>query len=145
MVRHLAPLFCAILLLTGWSSNKANAQAADARTHVAAAKAAAYEPGQDFTLIYELCAEPKPGALDAQPATAPTAAAATPKIPPRSEWYTDPVKVFDNLYYVGGSRKNNMSVWAVTTSEGIILIDAGYDYSVEELVINGLKKMGLDH
>src|SRR5262245_50739723 len=144
MMRRFAPVFCSVLFLIILSSTKASAQAADARIHVAAAKAAAYEPGQDFTLIYELCAEPKPGGSVAPPAATPVAAAASPKVPPRSEWYTDPVKVFDNLYYVGGSRKNNMNIWAVTTSEGIIFIDACYDYSVEELVINGLKKMGLD-
>jgi metallo-beta-lactamase class B len=54
------------------------------------------------------------------------------------------VKVFDNLYYVGSSHANNQSAWAVTTSEGIILIDSTYDYTVEELITNGLKKVGLD-
>jgi metallo-beta-lactamase class B len=52
--------------------------------------------------------------------------------------------VFDNLYYVGSSNENNQAIWAVTTSDGIVLIDTGYEYSVEELVTNGLKKMGLD-
>jgi len=42
--------------------------------------------------------------------------------------------VFDNLYYVGTSNQNNQSVWAVTTSDGIILIDSAYDYTVKELV-----------
>ena len=36
------------------------------------------------------------------------------------------------------------SVWAVTTSEGIIVIDTIFDYSVEEEVDGGLKKLGLD-
>src|SRR5262245_5576454 len=94
----------------------ASAQASRAQVHVAAAKADAYEPGQDFTHEYEeLCVEPKPAA----PATAPAAAAATPRIPPRAQWYREPAKVFDNLYYLGS---DNNSVWAVTTSEGIILI-----------------------
>jgi len=51
------------------------------------------------------------------------------------------VKVFDNLYFVGQSE---YSAWAVTTSEGIILIDTLFDYSVEEEVAGGLKKLGLD-
>jgi metallo-beta-lactamase class B len=51
------------------------------------------------------------------------------------------VKVFDNLYFVG---QTEYAAWAVTTSEGIILVDAIYDYSVEEQVVNGLKKLGLD-
>jgi metallo-beta-lactamase class B len=51
------------------------------------------------------------------------------------------VKVFDNLYFVG---QNQYSVWAITTEEGIIVIDAIFDYSVEEEVDGGLKKLGLD-
>ncbi len=35
-------------------------------------------------------------------------------------------------------------MWAVTTSEGIIVIDTIFDYSVEEEVAGGLKKLGLD-
>ena len=50
-------------------------------------------------------------------------------------------KVFDNLYFVG---ENEYSAWAVTTSAGIILIDAIFDYSVEDEVVDGLKKLGLD-
>jgi metallo-beta-lactamase class B len=49
--------------------------------------------------------------------------------------------VFDNLYYVG---EKEYSAWAVTTSAGIILIDAIFDYSVEDEVVGGLKKLGLD-
>ena len=149
MMRYLAPVFCSVLLLSDWSATKANGQAANGQSHVAAAKAAAYEPGQDFTLIYELCAEPRPSSSVARPfarpaEAPPVAPGATRKIPPRSEWYTEPSKVFDNLYYVGGSRNDNMNVWAVTTSAGIILIDSGWDFTVEELVANGLKKLGLD-
>jgi metallo-beta-lactamase class B len=36
------------------------------------------------------------------------------------------------------------STWAVTTSEGIIVIDPVFDYSVEEAVVGGLRKLGLD-
>ena len=61
--------------------------------------------------------------------------------PERSSWYAEPVKVFDNLYFVGQSE---YSAWAVTTAEGIILIDTLFDYSVEEEVVGGLKKLGLD-
>ena len=56
-------------------------------------------------------------------------------------WYVEPVKVFDNLYFVGQSE---YSAWAVTTSEGIILIDTLFDYAVEEEVAGGLKKLALD-
>ena len=35
-------------------------------------------------------------------------------------------------------------MWAVTTSAGIILVDAIFDYSVDDEVVGGLKKLGLD-
>jgi len=141
--RYLAPLVCGVLLLAIVAPKKANAQSANgqAQTHVAAAKAAAYEPGQDFTNIFELCAEPKPGRAAPAEAVAP---AGPRKVPPRSQWYTEPGKVFDNVYYVGTALGDNATAWAITTSEGIILIDATWDYSVEELIVNGFKKLGLD-
>ncbi len=141
MVRYLASLFCSVLLLAGWSATGANAQDAIAQAHVAAARAAAYEPGQDFTAIFSICAKPDPNPPAAAPAPA-AAAPAEPTIPPRSEWYRDPQKVFDNVYHVGGA--NNEAIWAVTSSEGIIVINSGYDYTAEELIVDGLTKMGLD-
>jgi metallo-beta-lactamase class B len=49
--------------------------------------------------------------------------------------------VFDNLYFVGTKFH---SAWALTTSEGIILIDTLYEYASEEAIVGGLKKLGLD-
>ena len=138
MKRYFAAVLGSVLLLAGWGLTKANAQTNNPQIHVAAAKAAAYEPGQDFTNIFELCAEPR---LDRAAAPAP---AAPRKVPPRAQWYTEPGKVFDNVYYVGTALGDNATAWAVTTSEGIILIDATWDYSVEELIVNGFKKLGLD-
>ena len=63
------------------------------------------------------------------------------KAPPRSSWYADPAKVFDNLYFVGGKVH---SAWALTTREGIILFDTVYTYNSEELIVGGMKKFGLD-
>src|SRR3970282_2571107 len=68
-------------------------------------------------------------------------AAARPYPPPASAWDAEPAKVFDNLYYVGSKTVGS---WAVTTSAGIIVIDALFEYSVEEEIVNGLKKLGLD-
>ena len=51
------------------------------------------------------------------------------------------MKVFDNLYFFGQSE---YSVWAITTSEGIIVLDTIFDYSVEDEVVDGMKKLGLD-
>jgi metallo-beta-lactamase class B len=64
-----------------------------------------------------------------------------PADPPRDSWHAEPVKVFDNLYYVGMTE---YSVWAITTSQGIILLDAIFDYSIQDEVEEGLRKVGLN-
>jgi metallo-beta-lactamase class B len=61
--------------------------------------------------------------------------------PDRSTWHVEPVKVFDNLYFLGQSE---YSVWAIRTSQGIIVLDTIFDYSVEDEVVGGMKKLGLD-
>lgn len=62
-------------------------------------------------------------------------------IPDRSLWYARPAKVFDNLYFVGTRIHSS---WALTTSDGIILIDTLYNYAVEPEIVDGLKTLGLD-
>jgi len=101
--------------------------------HVAAAKAAA---GNNPPALLTLCNPP------AAPAAAPARGRGAPQgPPPRSSWAAEPVKVFDNLYYVG---EKEYSSWAVTTSAGIIIVDAIFDYSVADQVVGGLKKLGLN-
>jgi metallo-beta-lactamase class B len=117
------------------------AQSADTPdAHVAAAKAAA---GQLHTELFSsLCST-----ANISPAPAPqrgqrAGGAGAPAGPPdRSTWHAEPVKVFDNLYYVGMTE---YSAWAVKTTAGIILLDTIYDYSIEDEVAGGLKKLGLD-
>jgi metallo-beta-lactamase class B len=109
---------------------------ATADAHVAAAKAAA---GQEHTFLFkQLCSVPTPAAAP-QPGQAAAPQAAGPS--DRAQWHAEPVKVFDNLYFVGMTE---YSAWAVTTSAGIIVIDAIFDYSVEDEIVGGLKKLGLD-
>jgi len=106
--------------------------------HAAAARAAA---GHEYGELFGLCDAPDPAP---PPAAAPAASPTTPSRPPdppRAEWHAEPVKVFDNLYFVG---QTGYSAWAVTTSSGIILVDALWDYSVEDEVAAGLRKLGLD-
>ena len=52
----------------------------------------------------------------------------------------DPVKLFDNVYAVGNSET---TVYAVTSSEGIVLLDAGFENKAE-LLASQLQKVGLD-
>jgi hypothetical protein len=116
--------------------------------HIAAAKAGA---GDDFQNLFNFqCYGPGPGQ---RPAPGQVSGAGRGQgggtgggrgqqgPPDRSTWYAEPVKVFDNLYFLGQSE---YAVWAITTSEGIIVLDTIFDYSVEEEVAGGMKKLGLD-
>jgi len=125
--------------------------------HVAAAKAAA---GNDFVNLMNFqCYGPGPGGQRPVPGAPPVqgkqgggqgkqgggqAKGGAPRQvgpPERSTWYREPGKVFDNLYFFGQSE---YAAWAITTSDGIILIDTLFDYSVEAEVAEGMKKLGLD-
>jgi len=144
-----APVVPAILALTlipgaaplaahhSWPVNFSDGQkiqAVDtADAHVALARTAA---GDAYRNLFDfLCTVP------AARFVGPPARGRAPGPPERSSWYAEPVKVFDNLYFVGQSE---YSAWALTTSEGIILFDTLFDYSVEEEVAGWLAKLGLD-
>ena len=110
-----------------------------AEGHMAAAKRAA---GEDYPELYRLlCFGMRQPFIPPRTPGAPPAAAPRQGPPSRDRWHAEPVKVFDNLYYVGMTE---YAVWAVTTSDGIILVDTIFDYSVEDEVIGGLKTLGLD-
>jgi metallo-beta-lactamase class B len=99
--------------------------------HLAAARNAA---GFDFTgTLARLCVAP--------PFTGGIRDVAPGKPPARETWFTEPAKVFDNLYFVGSKIHSS---WALTTSDGIILIDTLFTYNSEEEIVGGLKKLGLD-
>jgi metallo-beta-lactamase class B len=111
-------------------------------SHVAASKAAA---GSQFTALRERVCESAIPVASAPPPAGQAGRAggggrqAGP--PPATSWHVEPAKIFDNLYFVG---MTDWSAWALTTSQGIILIDAIFDYSVEDEVVGGLKKLGLN-
>jgi len=52
-----------------------------------------------------------------------------------------PFQVFDNFYYIG---MDNISAWALTTSEGIILFEAMMVRNWQQTIEAGLKTLGLD-
>ena len=105
---------------------------------VAAAREAA---GTEHPRFFDyLCRAPqRPAARPA--ASRPPAPPARREPPPQSEWYADPAKVFDNLYFLG---TRSLNAWAITTSGGIVIIDPLYDYNVEAEIIEGLRTLGLD-
>ena len=134
---------CMFALLLGTAISAQSADTVD--SHVAAAKAlAATSP----TPLINLCtpeqasrATPPPRRGGRPSQGCGPARSGRRRRPTDRRWAREPMKVFDNLYYVG---EREYSSWAVTTSAGIIIIDPIYDYSVEEQVVGGLKKLGLD-
>src|SRR5580700_7154432 len=133
MNSHVINVGTALAILSGLHGSSALAQnmqeTVDA--HLIAARTAA---GFDFTgTLARLCVVPPmvSGVRDVAPGPAPA----------RDTWFTEPAKVFDDLYFVGSKIHSS---WALTTSEGIILIDTLYDYASEEAIVGGLKKLGLD-
>ena len=75
------------------------------------------------------------------PRPPPSVTPAARTVPDRATWYAQPYKVFDNLYFVGTKIH---SAWALTTSEGIIVIDTLFDYAIEPEIVEGLTKLGLE-
>jgi metallo-beta-lactamase class B len=109
------PQILGVLLVASFGFGQSRPDTIDG--HVAAAKAAA---GTEHLAIFETtCTAPAPAA----PATAPRGSRGSGPLP-ASAWHAEPVKVFDNLYFVG---QTEYSAWAVSTSDGIIIIDAIFD------------------
>jgi metallo-beta-lactamase class B len=106
----------------------------------AAVEAARQAAGLDHTPTFARLCQIPVRAIGAAPAVD-DVPSALPSLDPTREWYTPPVRVFDDLFFLGQTA---FSVWAVRTSEGIILVDAIFDYSVEAEVIAGLRTLGLD-
>ena len=105
--------------------------------HLAAGKNAA--GGRDDTpdfygLVTAICVAPLNGA------PRPDAPAPRPN-PNRKSTYLEPKKAFDDLYWMGTPSR---STWALTTNDGIILYDTQGVYDAEDVIVGGLKKLGLD-
>jgi metallo-beta-lactamase class B len=105
-------------------------------------KAAALEASKGgWEWMYNrLCVEAL-GTVNNPPTTTPTPAPQRT----RDQWHAEPIKVFDNVVWLG---EKEHSAWAVMGSggspDGIILMDAMYDYTLRDEVIDGARKMGLD-
>jgi metallo-beta-lactamase class B len=125
-------LMAALCAPLAQSQTLSKAQNDAIEAHLAAAKQAA---AFDLTgTLARLCIAPGAGAGG-------TKRGEERAIPERSTWHAEPVKMFDNLYFLG---EKYHSSWALVTSQGIILIDTLYHYAVEDEIVDGLKKVGLD-
>jgi metallo-beta-lactamase class B len=117
----------------------ASAQAAEPATPEGLVVAAKRAAGQDYAGTFvRICVAPDNlNAGDPRP----PAALTTRVVPDRATWYAQPYKVFDNLYFVGTQIHSS---WALTTSQGIILIDTLFDYATLPEIVDGLTKLKLD-
>ena len=115
------------------------AQSAAAKAHVEAARAAVAPkivnpkaPFHSFQRLFDqVCAEPKlPDVMRVEDRSA---------VVPRKEWFAWPADIFDNLFLIG---TKTAAIWAINTSDGIIVIDANFHDSSRELVL-GLLHFGL--
>ena len=141
MMRH-SKWICALGILAFVSAAAAQtpapSRAGDSiEGHLAAGKNAA--GGRDDTpdfygLVTAICVAPLNGA------PRPDAPAPRPN-PNRKNAYLEPKKAFDDLYWMGTPSRSS---WALTTSDGIILYDTHGVYESEDLIVGGLKKLGLD-
>jgi metallo-beta-lactamase class B len=88
-----------------------------------------------------LCIPPPPAPARGERGAAPAAPAARGGAPAKETWYAEPAKVADNLYFLGTKVHN---AWAIVGSDGIIVLEALFDYAAPDEIIGGMKKLGLD-
>ena len=146
MKSRIASIGVALAILARLGVNAVFAQQPPVKRNFEAAIQAAIESaktaaGFEFlgTLV-RTCLLPQSGGEDTRD-NVPSYVTNPASAPARDTWYAEPAKVFDNLYFVGGKLHSS---WALTTKEGIILIDTIYPYNSEELIIGGMRKLGLD-
>jgi metallo-beta-lactamase class B len=75
------------------------------------------------------------------PPAAPGLAPAQTGPPAKDTWHAEPAKVADNLYFIGTKIH---SAWALVGSQGIIILEALYDYAAPDEIADGMRKLGLD-
>jgi metallo-beta-lactamase class B len=63
-------------------------------------------------------------------------------LPPIENYTVEPTRVFDNMYFIGMSSQNS---WAITTSDGIILLDTlNSAEEARDVIVPSLENVGLD-
>lgn len=128
------------ILVAAWLAAFASAQTPSSTVddYIGAAKVAA---GTDWAGTFLRLCIPPPAAPQTARGAARGGRGGAPRIPAKETWYAEPAKVADNLYFIGTKIH---SAWAIVGSEGIIVIEALFDYAANDEIIGGLKKLGLD-
>jgi metallo-beta-lactamase class B len=114
--------YCAVAFAAGIALSHAGAQPEDPRATASVARAQAAAGSEWSETVEFFCG-----------ATGRANRADDPEIAP--------TRVFDNLYALG---RSGTVVWAVTTADGILLIDAGYPDQLESVLLPQLRAAGLD-
>ena len=116
----------------GFPTEKQLAESTEAQKHIAAAMALAKSDLVNEAKAFCTATGPQRVALARQ-------AAGLPQLEDRP---LEPIKVFENLYYLGFS---DVGAWAIPTSDGIILMDTlNSADEARDILVPGLKKVGLD-
>lgn len=134
-------LSAAVMIATicAYSASAQNAAPAPGTVegHLAAGKNAA--GGRDNTpdfygLVTAICVAPLNRPADPN-------APAPRENPNRRAVYMEPKKAFDDLYWMGSLATSS---WLLTSDDGYILYDTQGVYDAEDVLIGGMKKLGLD-
>jgi metallo-beta-lactamase class B len=136
---RLKSFFVATSLAVGISSTMISAQTPTTVDGlVSAAKGAA---GTDWAGTFTRLCIPPPAAGGRGAAAPVQADTPARREPPRETWHAEPAKVGDNFYFLGTKVHHS---WALVGSDGIIVIEALFEYAVADEVAGGLKQLGLD-
>jgi hypothetical protein len=87
-----------------------------------------------YGLVTAICVAPLNGA--ARPD-----APAPRENPNRKETYMEPIQAFDDLYWM---ETPSTSSWLLTSDDGYILYDTQRVYDAEDVLVAGIKKLGID-
>ena len=131
---NLRKLAAASVAIAGIASAQTSAPTVDG--YLGMAKAAA---GTDWAGTFVRLCVPPPPPQAAGPAGGGRGGAR--RVPDKDTWYAEPAKVADNLYFLGTKVHSS---WAIVGNQGIILIEALFDYAAQDEILGGLKKLGLD-
>jgi len=131
VTRTIAACFALPILLLG-STALGQTVASQIDAHIEAAKIAA---GTDYrSTLVNLCLPSTPMPPNFPPPTPLVA-------PDPAGWYAPPLKVFDNLYWLGTRQHSS---WALVTDQGIIIIDTNFNWATDPIIVSGLMTLGLN-
>jgi metallo-beta-lactamase class B len=136
MKSHAIGIFTVLAIMAG--GGVAAPQTPATGTTDSLVSAAKNDAGLDWSGTFlRLCVVPPPSA----PGNNARGTAVPAGAPGKETWYAEPAKVADNFYFLGTKIH---SAWALVGSDGIIILEALFDYAAPDEIAGGMKKLGLD-